>query len=198
MLHFIHKVMTINLSPDSRQVNSSEREIIIAISNSERRVASKMEEDEVTDHKFVDASQPPLKRTRTRGVNLQWKQITIHDNLESALSLYSPEKMLERDLIKGKVVRTKTAVYNYSCGKKTCGCPKQYRISTVQCSVEVIEEETVDDHSNHDQHQRNNGRGLSYAQSDIIEEALKENLKKPQQVFTYFSTVEELGIRREG
>jgi hypothetical protein len=160
------------------------------------RTTINMEEDEIADHKFAEQLQPPLKRTR--GVNLQWKQITIHDNLESALNLYSAEKMLERDLIKGKVVRTKTAVYNFSCGKKTCGCPKQYRISTVQCSVEVIEEETVDDHSNHDQHQRNNGRGLSYAQSDIIEEALKENMKKPQQVYTYFSTVEELGIKREG
>jgi hypothetical protein len=154
------------------------------------------EELEEAERRFAERIKPPLKRTR--GVNLQWKQITIHDNLESALKLYSPEKMLERDLIKGKVVRTKTAVYNYSCGKKTCGCPKQYRISTVQCSVEVIEEETVEDHSNHDQHQRNNGRGLSYAQSDIIEEALKENMKKPQQVHSFFHTVEEIGMKREG
>lgn len=144
---------------------------------------------------FDDEERPAKK---TRGVNLKWKQIAVHDDVETALSLYSPQKMVERDLIKGKVVRTKTVVYNYSCGKKTCGCKKQYRLITVQCANEVIEEETVGDHINHDQYERNNGRGLSFAQSHIIEDALRDNNKKPQKVFDYFVTVAERGVLREG
>ena len=144
---------------------------------------------------FDDEERPAKK---TRGVNLKWKQIAVHDDVETALSLYSPQKMVERDLIKGKVVRTKTVVYNYSCGKKTCGCKKQYRLITVQCANEVIEEETVGDHINHDQYERNNGRGLSFSQSHIIEDALRDNNKKPQKVFDYFVTVAERGVLREG
>ena len=143
-----------------------------------------------------EVEERPAKKTR--GVNLKWRQIAVHDNVDIALSLYSPTKMIERDLIKGKVVRTKTVVYNYSCGKKTCGCKKQYRLITVQCASEVIEEETVGDHINHDQYERNNGRGLSFSQSRIIEDALTDNNIKPQKVFDYFVTVAERGILREG
>ena len=155
-----------------------------------------VEEMSALSAQTYEMEERPAKKTR--GVNLKWRQIAVHDNVETALSLYSPRKMIERDLIKGKVVRTKTVVYNFSCGKKTCGCKKQYRLITVECANEVIEEETLGDHINHDQYQRNNGRGLSFSQSHIIEDALRDNNKKPQKVFDYFVTVAERGILREG
>ena len=164
---------------------------IIVINMASGRPATSTNQAERHEESF-----PPLKRTR--GGNLNWKQVAVHDSLEIALSHYSTERLIEKDLIKGKIAGTKTLVYNFSCGKKTCGCRKQYRLTTVQCAVEVIEEETFGEHENHDQYQRNNGRGLSYAQSSIVEDAIRNNLTKTQQVIDYFTAIAEEGVRREG
>ena len=50
----------------------------------------------------------------------------------------------------------------------------------------VTEEESFGDHINHDKEERNGGRGLSFGQVKIVDEAFAIQIKKPLQVIEYF------------
>lgn len=158
-------------------------------------------EDEIAQYEEVIAAEidgNAVVLKRKRGANLKWKFIGNFMDMAGALEYYTKEKLIERELIVGKVARSKTTVYNYSCNKRYCGCTKQYRLTATKFSTVVVEEETMGDHSNHDKHQRNSGRGLSFKQNEQMEDALRHNCRKPMQVIDFFEAKKREGIEREG
>jgi hypothetical protein len=159
-------------------------------------MADEVPQYDESDGEEVEFGVAPPKRKR--GANLKWKLIGNYDTMADGLNEYSKEKLLERGLIVGKVARSKTVVYNYSCNKRYCGCLKQYRITAVKHSTEVIEEETVGDHNSHELHKRNSRRGMSFEQNNMMEDAIRHNYKRPMQVIDFFATKHNQGIVREG
>ena len=135
---------------------------------------------------------------KKRGLNLNWVPVALHQNLQIALSLYAPEKLLEKGILKGKVATGKAVSYNFYCAMTKCGCTKKFRLTTCRESPEVLEEQTEEEHSNHDKFERNNGRGITYDQKRIIEDALALFRTKPLTILQYYKKVDTEGRLREG
>jgi hypothetical protein len=70
--------------------------------------------------------------------------------------------------------------------KKSCGCTKQWRIVTSLDTSLVTEEESTGDHTNHDNERRNGGRGLSFDQVKIVDDAFADGVKKTMQFINRF------------
>ena len=108
---------------------------------------------------------------------------------------YCKEKLIERGLSKGRITRGKTIVYYYNCTMMTCGCMKKWRLRSSQSSLEFLEEETSEEHSNHNKHLRFEGRGISFAQEAIVEEAMSLNLFKTTEIVNHFRYVAANGLK---
>lgn len=134
------------------------------------------------DAQIVDeVEQPPRK---TRGCGIIWDLITVYPNLESAFESLNVEGSTPK--LKGRQNRGKTSSYYYSCVMKSCGCTKQWRFCTALDSYEVTEEESVGEHSHHDDMQRNGGRGLSFDQVRIVDEVHALKITKPLLIIEIF------------
>ena len=82
--------------------------------------------------------------------------------------------------VKGRNNGGKTSTYYWQCSYNKCGCKKEWRISTNLYTSDVVEEESVGEHSCHELLQRNGGRGLSHAHVAIIQESYNNGVKKPK------------------
>ena len=132
---------------------------------------------------------------RRRGDGLHWTFNRKFVNMEDAMLEYCKEKLIERGLSKGRITRGKTIVYYYNCTMMTCGCMKKWRLRSSQSSLEFLEEETSEEHSNHNKHLRFEGRGISFAQEAIVEEAMSLNLFKTTEIVNHFRYVAANGLK---
>ena len=137
----------------------------------------------------------PKNPKRRRGDGLHWTFNRKFVNMEDAMQEYCKEKLIERGLSKGRITRGKTIVYYYNCTMMTCGCMKKWRLRSSQTSLEFLEEETSEEHSNHNKHLRFEGRGISFAQEAIVEEAMASNLFKTTEIVNHFRYVAANGLK---
>ena len=157
--------------------------------------SSDRDDDKVVDNENVvedeNGQEPiapiPVEKKRGRGKGLSWINIATHPSLLDAFSyidnsINSP--VVSR--LKGRSTRGKTNAYYYMCPKVSCGCTKQWRLSTLLYSAEVVEEETRGDHYCHDLYKRNGGRGLNDAQVTIHNEAVAIGISKPTSIIEVF------------
>ena len=124
---------------------------------------------------------------RQRGKGRSWSFVIVHDNLQSAFTVMNNSNVPVVTRLKGRNNRGKTAAYYFDCVKKSCGCTKQWRLVTALDSLLVTEEETLEDHSCHENFRRNGGRGMSTEQVAIVDEAFRLKIKKPKAVLDYFT-----------
>lgn len=132
---------------------------------------------------------------RRRGDGLNWVFVRKFPSMAEAMNEYSKEKLVERQLSKGRITRGKTDVYYFNCTMMTCGCLKKWRLRSSPTNDEFLEEETPQPHTNHDKHLRFEGRGISFAQEAIVEEALSLNLFKAAEIVNHFHYVAANGLR---
>ena len=143
----------------------------------------------------VPPAEMPKNPKRRRGDGLHWTFNRKFVSMEDAMLEYCKEKLIERGLSKGRITRGKTIVYYYNCTMMTCGCMKKWRLRSSQTSLEFLEEETSEEHSNHNKHLRFEGRGISFAQEAIVEEAMASNLFKTTEIVNHFRYVAANGLK---
>jgi hypothetical protein len=128
----------------------------------------------------------PVVKKRGRGKGRSWIIIAKYPSLPDGFTHIESLNKPVVSRLKGRITRGKTNAYYYLCTKVSCGCTKQWRLSTDLYSAVVTEEESRGDHCNHDLYKRNGGRGLSDAQVTIISEAFAMGIKKPASVLEVF------------
>ena len=129
-----------------------------------------------------------------RGPGRIWEVIDQHPTFEAGkVSMQKHNDPVLRRL-KGTLNRGKTLSQYYYCVKKSCGCTKQWRLVTSLDSHLVTEEESTGDHINHDKEQRNGGRGLSFDQVKIVDDAFAMGVKKPLQFIKVFERKAKLEL----
>ena len=128
----------------------------------------------------------PVVKKRGLGKGRSWIIIAKYPSLPDGFTHIESLNKPVVSRLKGRITRGKTNAYYYLCTKVSCGCTKQWRLSTGLYSAEVTEEESRGDHCNHDLYKRNGGRGLNDAQVTIISEAFTMGIKKPASVFEVF------------
>ena len=181
-------VNTISADDDTRiPTNAAE----IALKRSIHYVS----DDVGTSDEVKPPAEIPKNPKRRRGDGLHWTFNRKFVNMEDAMLEYCKEKLIERGLSKGRITRGKTIVYYYNCTMMTCGCMKKWRLRSSQTSLEFLEEETSEEHSNHNKHLRFEGRGISFAQEAIVEEAMALNLFKTTEIVNHFRYVAANGLK---
>ena len=154
-------------------------DIVGKMSNAENSFAYESGDDA---ENVDDVEQIPRK---TRGCGIIYQVIAVHQTLVAAFDSLLTEGQDPR--LKGRINRGTTSTYYYSCTMKSCGCTKQWRFCTAADSFEVTEEESVGDHSHHDDLQRNGGRGLSFEQVKIVDEVHALRVNKPLLIIDIFN-----------
>lgn len=125
------------------------------------------------------------KPRKGRGANLTWTYVKRYETMSLALEEHTPELLKESNLLKGRINRGTTVSRYYECCFKSCGCPKVYKLQSSTVSTRVTLYEALS-HENHDNDKRNGGYGLSYAQYEMLEQAIKLKIKKPKGIIQYF------------
>lgn len=115
-----------------------------------------------------------------RGKGRAWQPIRVHANIEAA------KRTIDGTRKPGRINRGRTIAFYYFCEFKSCGCKVQWRYVTSQISYEVAEEQSDGVHTCHDLLQRNGGRGLSFAQVEILEDAVELRILKPLSIVLYY------------
>lgn len=134
----------------------------------------------------IDAEIPVVVPKKFRGPNRIWEVLEVHPNLAAAkVSMLKHNAPVVRRLV-GRVNRGKTIAFYFHCVKRSCGCTKEWRLNTLLTSCAVTEEESTGDHINHDKEERNGGRGLSFDQVRIVDEAFAVGISKPFQFIKDF------------
>lgn len=139
------------------------------------------------DDDNVDDENNIVVPKKSRGQGKVWEVLKLHETLAVA-----KESMLSRNLpdvqwLTGRVTRGKTLAFYFKCVKRSCGCTKEWRICTALDSYFVTEEESTGDHTNHEKEERNGGRGLSFDQVKMVDDAFAIGVKKPFQFIEYFT-----------
>jgi hypothetical protein len=138
------------------------------------------------DDEILDDKKEIVVPRKSRGQGKIWEVRKVHASLAIAKeSIQSHNRPVVKRLT-GRVTRGKTLAFYYRCMKRSCGCTKEWRLVTALDSHLVTEEESTGDHINHDKEERNGGRGLSFDQVKIVDDAFAINVKRPLQVVEYF------------
>lgn len=128
-------------------------------------------------------------QVRRRGKALEWKYVKTYENMDSASEQYTKQKLVEKEMIRGRKSIGKANAYYFNCQKMSCGCKKKWRLLVSPASPTVVEEETNDDHCKHEMFARNGGFGMTFVQVQIINEALSRYPMKPLQIFNHFGVL---------
>ena len=145
------------------------------------------------DEAVIDAGIPIVPK-KFRGRGRIWEVRELHPNLAAAkVSMLKHNAPVVRRLV-GRVNRGRTISFYYYCVKRSCGCTKEWRLSTVLTSCMVTEEESTGDHINHDKEERNGGRGLSFDQVKIVDDAFAVGILKPMQFIQVFERKAKLQL----
>ena len=123
---------------------------------------------------------------RRRGEGRSWTLIGTHRTVAEGVIAMEAHNDPVVTRLKGRRNRGVSVAYYWNCAKKSCGCQKEWRISTSMFSPLVCEEESVGEHSCHELFERNGGRGLSYAQVAVVNDAVALGILKPKEVIEYF------------
>jgi hypothetical protein len=121
-----------------------------------------------------------------RGPGLIWEVRDQHPTLAAGMVSMQKHNVPVKRRLTGTLNRGKTLSQYYYCVKKFCGCTKQWRLVTSLDSHLVTEEESTGDHINHEKEERNSGRGLSFDQVKIVDDAFAVGVKKPMQLIQVF------------
>ena len=143
-------------------------------------------DDEVCVHESGDDTEIADEPRKFRGQGRMWDMVAIHPTLRIAKEIMLAHNVPVITRRTGRINRGKTMAFYYTCVKKSCGCTKEWRLSTALDSYEVMEDESPGDHINHDKEERNGGRGLSFDQVKIVDEAFEMGVKKPLEVIEFF------------
>jgi hypothetical protein len=127
-----------------------------------------------SDHNGVDDS--PEVAPRRRGAGRLFEVVAQFDTLQLAITAMETYSNPYSARVKGRNNRGKTSSYYWQCSYNTCGCKKEWRISTNLYTSDVVEEESVGEHSCHELLRR----GLSFAHIAIIQESTDNGIKKPK------------------
>lgn len=145
------------------------------------------------DEAVIDAGIPIVPK-KFRGRGRIWEVRELHPNLAAAkVSMLKHNAPVVRRLV-GRVNRGRTISFYYYCVKRSCGCTKEWRLNTVLTSCMVTEEESTGDHINHDKEERNGGRGLSFDQVKIVDDAFAVGILKPMQFIQVFERKAKLQL----
>ena len=145
------------------------------------------------DEAVIDAGIPIVSK-KFRGRGRIWEVRELHPNLAAAkVSMLKHNAPVVRRLV-GRVNRGRTISFYYYCVKRSCGCTKEWRLNTVLTSCMVTEEESTGDHINHDKEERNGGRGLSFDQVKIVDDAFAVGILKPMQFIQVFERKAKLQL----
>ena len=136
-----------------------------------------------------EAAQIVKSQVRRRGKALEWKYVKTFENMEAAAEQYTKQKLVEKEMIRGRKSIGKANAYYFNCQKMSCGCKKKWRLLISPASPTVVEEETNDDHCKHEMFARNGGFGMTFVQVQIINEALSRYPMKPLQIFNHFGVL---------
>ena len=128
--------------------------------------------------------EPVVKRRRGEGRH--WDVIATHQTV--ALGIQAMEKHNDPVVtrVKGRTNRGVSVAFYYTCVKKSCGCTKEWRIATSMFSSIVCEEESQGEHTCHDFYKRNGGRGLTFAQLKILNDATELGILTPKLILEHF------------
>ena len=145
------------------------------------------------DEAVIDAEIPVIPK-KFRGPGRIWEVREVHPNMTAAkASMFKHNAPVVRRLV-GRVNRGKTISFYYHCVKRFCGCTKEWRLNTALTSCLITEEESTGDHINHDKEKRNAGRGLSFDQVRIVDEAFAVGIIKPMQFVHVFESKAKLQL----
>lgn len=111
---------------------------------------------------------------------------TIRTHATMAIAVASMDTINRK---KGRRNRGVTLAVYYHCKFKSCGCNIEWRLVTSLHSFEVIEEESVGQHTGHELLKRNGGRGLSFDQVAMLATATRLMIRKPSTIITYFENI---------
>ena len=144
------------------------------------RAISYASEDEVEPD-----DEPVVKRRRGEGRH--WNVLATHQSVVAGIEAMESHNHPVVTRLKGRVNRGVSVSFYWSCAKKSSGCKKEWRIATSMFSSVVCEEESQGEHTCHELFERNGGRGLSFAQVKIVNDATELGILKPKLVIEYFS-----------
>lgn len=143
-------------------------------------------DDEAFVHESGDDAGIADEPRKYRGQGILWDLVTLHPTLRIAKEIMLAHNIPVITRRAGRINRGKTMAFYYTCVKKSCGCTKEWKLTTELDSYKVLEEESPGDHINHDKEERNGGRGLSFDQVKIVDEAFEIGVKKPLEVIEFF------------
>lgn len=124
---------------------------------------------------------------RRRGKAIDWKFVKKFASIDEAKEEFTRGHLKSNAQFLGRKYTGKTSAIYINCQKVTCGCCKKWRLVSSTSTVEVVLEETSEDHSHHDLFLRGGGNGLSSEQIAITQEALTQNSRmKPLQILHHF------------
>ena len=127
----------------------------------------------------------PVAKKR-RGEGRSWTLLGTHRTVAEGVIAMEAHNDPVVTRLKGRRNRGVSVAYYWNCAKKSCGCQKEWRISTSMFSPLVCEEESVGEHSCHELFERNGGRGLSYLQVEILNGAVALGILKSKELIEHF------------
>mmetsp|Transcript_14923 Transcript_14923/g.14310 ORF Transcript_14923/g.14310 Transcript_14923/m.14310 type:complete len:299 (+) Transcript_14923:245-1141(+) len=141
----------------------------------------------------------PENRKKFRGKNKRMTILATYENMENAMMDFTKEQLTQNEQVLGRSIKGDNASRYVNCNKTSSGCKKAWRLSYKdhKNSGEVILEETCEDHSNHFNHMRNGGHGMTHRQIAIVQAALAQDIRKPLKVIDYFTSENEKSRRRD-
>ena len=124
-----------------------------------------------------------IEDAKKRGLGRSYFTIAEHDSVKEGFAAMAKYNIPTKTRYKGRKNRGMSSTYYWYCKFRSCGCPKEFRLATNLYTSTVVEQESVGAHHCHDLLQRNGGRGMSFSQVAIINDAGRKTPKEIIEIF---------------
>ena len=124
-----------------------------------------------------------IKDAKKRGLGRSYFNVAEHDSVQEGFAAIEKYNNPIRTRYRGRTNRGQSSTYYWYCTFRSCGCKKEYRISTNKYDSTILEQESVGEHEWHVLLQRDGGRGMSYSQVANIDYAGRKTPKEIIEIF---------------
>ena len=120
---------------------------------------------------------------KKRGLGRTFFNVAEHDSVQEGFAAIEKYNNPIRTRYRGRTNRGQLSTYYWYCTFRSCGCKKEYRISTNKYGSTILEQESVGEHEWHELLQRNGGREMSYSQVTMMDYASRKTPKEIIEIF---------------
>ena len=124
-----------------------------------------------------------IEDAKKRGLGRSFFNVAEHDSVQEGFAAIEKYNNPIRTRYRGRTNRGQSSTYYWYCTFRSCGCKKEYRISTNKYDSTILEQESVGEHEWHELLQRNGGRGMSYSQVAMMDYAGRKTPKEITEIF---------------